>query len=91
MGSLCAEEIPQGSLYLSRGVYEQFEDVKSHRNYDTNHLLEQLISLYCKQAGETKVLNVRLDIAIKFCSLLALTPFESSNDLMTHLLAIQSW
>lgn len=90
MGSLPAEEPPQGCLYLNRSVFNQFEEVKTKRQYDTDHLLEQLIGLYCKQAGETKGLDVRLDLAIKFLSLQSLTPFENSNDLMTHLLAIHS-
>ena len=84
------EGSPQGCLYLNRSVFNQFEEVKAKRQYDTNHLLEQLIGLYCNQAGETKGLDVRLDLAIKFISLLSLTPFENSNDLMTHLLAIHS-
>lgn len=90
MGTIVVDEIPKGCLYLNRKVYEKFDEVKSQGSYDANHLLEHLITLYCKQAGETKGLPVRLDLALKFCSLQALTPFESSNDLMTHLLSIHS-
>lgn len=90
MGTIAVDEIPKGCLYLNRRVFEQFDEVKTQGSYDANQLLEHLISLYCKQAGETRGLPVRLDLALKFCSLQALTPFEDSNDLMTHLLSIHS-
>ena len=90
MGTIAVDETPKGCLYLNRRVFEQFDEVKTQCSYDTNQLLEHLISLYCKQAGETRGLPVRLDLALKFCSLQALTPFENSNDLMTHLLSIHS-
>lgn len=90
MGTISVEEVPKGCLYLDRRVFEEFDAVKSQTNNDTNGLLEHLITLYCEQAGETKGLPVRLDLALKFISLQALTPFESSNDLMAHLLSVHA-
>ena len=90
MGTIARDQVPDGGLYLNRSVYERFEELKSRSSFDTNHFLEQLLALYINNSEETKILPVRLDLALKFCSLQAQTSFDTNDDLMSHLLSKHS-
>lgn len=86
MGTV-TEESKHGHIYLQQDVSGQFDKVlatSQHGSVDT--FLEHLFELYTKASKTTQTVAVRNDVAQRFTALQCETRFQTSDDLMKHLL-----
>ncbi|XP_045171451.2 zinc finger E-box-binding homeobox 2-like isoform X1 [Mercenaria mercenaria] len=86
MGTV-SEEPKQGHIYLQNDVSGEFDKVlatSKHSSVDT--FLEHLMDLYTKASKSTQCVVVRTEVAQRYTALLCETRFQTSDDLMKHLL-----
>lgn len=90
MGSLHEAATPQtGHIYLQKNVVGEFDRMLASTQHATpDTFLEHLLELCLQREEETKVVKVRTDIAQKFTALQCRFEYQSSNDLMKHLLQL---
>lgn len=86
MGTI-TDEPKHGLIYLQHDVSGEFDKVLATTQHScVDSFLEHLFELYTKASKTTQCVKVRPDIAQRFTALQCETRFQTSDDLMKHLL-----
>lgn len=89
MGSLQHEEQRTGEIFLQKHVAGEFgRTLASTQHNSPDTFLEHLLELFVKSEAETQAVKVRVDLAQRFTALQCSSAYQTSDELMKHLLQL---